>query len=113
LNQPLSEGDFVAVARFADLDERRPAIAHVGDYEVALFLVDGDVRAYENACPHQGGPIGEGQIEGATVTCPWHAWTFDLRTGGMALGADFARLRRFNVRVHEGTVEVASEPEAL
>jgi nitrite reductase/ring-hydroxylating ferredoxin subunit len=114
INEPVSAGgDFVAVARLTDVDETRPAIVRVGEYEVALFLVDGDVRAYENACPHQGGPIGEGQIEGTTVTCPWHAWTFDLHTGGMALGADFARLRRFEARVQDGRIEVATEPEAL
>jgi nitrite reductase (NADH) small subunit len=103
---------FVATVPLVNLAGDRPAIVRVGPYEVAIFLVDGEVRAYENACPHQGGPIGEGQIEGTTVTCPWHAWTFDLRTGGMALGLDFARLRRFDARVRDGWVDVALEPEA-
>jgi nitrite reductase/ring-hydroxylating ferredoxin subunit len=104
---------FVAAARLTDITPDRPVIARVGEYEVAIFLVDGEVAAYENACPHQGGPIGEGQIEGTTVTCPWHAWTFDLHSGEMAIGPGFARLRRFESRTCGGWVEVAAEPEPV
>lgn len=107
------EAEFVPVAPLAGVTPDRPAIVLVGSYEVAIFLVDGEVRAYENACPHQGGPIAEGEIEGTNVTCPWHAWTFDLRTGRMAIGADFACLRRFDARVRGDVIEVALEPEAI
>lgn len=49
---------------------------------VALFrIADGEVVATEGACPHRGGPLGEGLLEGCRLTCPWHAWSFDLRTG--------------------------------
>ena len=82
----------------------------VGAYDVALFNVDGTYYAYENACPHQGGPIAEGYIEGATVTCPWHAWCFDLRTGSMTIG-DFARLASFPLELEDGKVRIASAPE--
>jgi nitrite reductase/ring-hydroxylating ferredoxin subunit len=108
-----AEAAFTPVGPLAGVTPHRPAIVLVGSYEVAIFLVDGEVRAYENACPHQGGPIAEGEIEGTTVTCPWHAWSFDLRTGGMAIGADFARLRRFDARVRGDVIEVALEPEAI
>jgi nitrite reductase/ring-hydroxylating ferredoxin subunit len=101
--------NFVRVA--AGVAPDTPLIANVGRYEVALFNVGGEIRAYENACPHQGGPIGEGWVEDGVVTCPWHAWRFDLRTGAMTLG-DFARLRRFDVRVEPDGVYVAAEPEA-
>ncbi|HEY3675633.1 MAG TPA: Rieske (2Fe-2S) protein [Candidatus Tumulicola sp.] len=114
MSEPASSaGVFVGAARRIDIAPDRPAIVRIGQYEVAIFLVDGAVHAYENACPHQGGPIGEGQIDGATVTCPWHAWTFDLHTGEMAIGPGFASLRRFESRVRDGWVEVATEPEPL
>jgi nitrite reductase/ring-hydroxylating ferredoxin subunit len=101
---------FVAALKRERLPRDGAAIVRAGRYEVAIFDVGGELHAYENACPHQGGPIGEGTIEDGTVTCPWHAWCFDLRTGSMTLG-DFARLRRFAVREESGRIEVATEPE--
>jgi nitrite reductase/ring-hydroxylating ferredoxin subunit len=106
------EVPFVRVLRNAGvIAADRATVVTVGRYDVALFNVGGEVRAFENACPHQGGPISEGIIEGATVTCPWHAWCFDLRTGSMTLG-DFARLRPFAVSVRDDGVYVSTEPAA-
>lgn len=47
----------------------------------ALFNVDGEIFALDNVCPHAGGPLGEGSLEGTIVTCPWHGWSFDVKTG--------------------------------
>lgn len=49
--------------------------------EIALFNVDGDIFALDNTCPHAGGPLGEGSMEERIVTCPWHGWSFDVRSG--------------------------------
>jgi nitrite reductase (NADH) small subunit len=49
--------------------------------ERALFHRDGSFFALDNACPHEGGPLGEGEVSDGIVTCPWHGWTFDLKTG--------------------------------
>jgi nitrite reductase/ring-hydroxylating ferredoxin subunit len=48
---------------------------------VALFNVDGQFYALDGVCPHQGGPLGQGCLAGPIVTCPWHGWQFDVRTG--------------------------------
>ncbi|MCI0658018.1 MAG: Rieske 2Fe-2S domain-containing protein [Acidobacteria bacterium] len=48
---------------------------------LALFNVDGDFFAVDNSCPHRGGPLGEGYLQGRVVTCPWHGWQFDVTTG--------------------------------
>jgi nitrite reductase (NADH) small subunit len=84
---------------------------NVGRYEIALFNVGGNYYALENACPHQGGPIAEGWVENLTVTCPWHAWCFDLRTGSLTMG-DFALIPRFEVRVEQDGVYLSAEPVA-
>lgn len=49
--------------------------------EIALFNIEGEIYALDNSCPHQGGPLGEGDIEDSCVTCPWHGWQFDVKTG--------------------------------
>jgi len=51
------------------------------DRVIALYHVDDQVYALDGICPHQGGPLGEGQLEGCVVTCPWHGWQYDVRTG--------------------------------
>ena len=52
---------------------------------LALFNVDGDFFAVDNSCPHRGGPLGEGYLQGRVVTCPWHGWQFDVTTGASPL----------------------------
>lgn len=49
--------------------------------EYALCNVDGHYHAVLNECPHQGGPLAEGYLDGNKITCPWHSWSFDLTNG--------------------------------
>lgn len=51
------------------------------DKPMALFNIDGEFFAINHICPHRGGPLADGRLEGSIVTCPWHGWTFDVRTG--------------------------------
>jgi nitrite reductase/ring-hydroxylating ferredoxin subunit len=102
--------EYLAVAAASEVCPDAATIVKVGRYDVALFRLNEEIFAYENACPHQGGPIGEGIVEAGTVTCPWHAWCFDVRSGMLTLG-DFARLRSFRVLVDGEMVYVAREPD--
>jgi len=47
----------------------------------ALFNVSGAFYALDNACSHRGGPLGEGDLDGTVVVCPWHAWRWDVTSG--------------------------------
>jgi ferredoxin-nitrite reductase len=49
--------------------------------EYALFRIDGNVHAIDNACPHEGAPLAQGEVANGVVTCPWHGWTFNPCTG--------------------------------
>lgn len=73
--------DFVKVASTGDIPEGEGRCFEVNDQQVAIFNVDGIFYALDNVCPHQGGPLGEGELDGNMVTCPWHAWDFDVTTG--------------------------------
>ena len=98
--------------RIANASEIPPGTGRpfvVGRYELAVFNIDGDFFALENSCPHQGGPIADGWLEGPLVTCPWHGWCFDVRSGKMTLG-DFARVRKFLVRREAEAIMVSDEP---
>jgi nitrite reductase/ring-hydroxylating ferredoxin subunit len=55
--------------------------AEVDGKELAVYNVDGKYYCTSNICPHQGGPLHEGMLEGANIVCPWHAWVFDISNG--------------------------------
>jgi 3-phenylpropionate/trans-cinnamate dioxygenase ferredoxin component len=72
-------------ARCGRADEIPPGgskVVQVNEHTVAIFNLEGTLYAIDNVCPHQGGPLGEGYLEeDGVVSCPWHAWNFDVRTG--------------------------------
>lgn len=78
---------------------------------LAIFkLSENEVRAMEGMCAHQGGPIAQGQIHGSCVTCPWHGWQYDVRSG-VNLISQKQMLATFPVEVRAGEVWVdAGEP---
>jgi nitrite reductase/ring-hydroxylating ferredoxin subunit len=56
-------------------------VAVGGGRLVCVANIDGDICVTDNTCPHWGGPLGQGKIRDGMLVCPWHGWTFDLRTG--------------------------------
>lgn len=81
----------------------------VGKHAVALFRLADGYYALEDSCPHQGAPISDGYIENGEVTCSWHAWCFNIRTGQMTLG-DLCVVPRFDVKIENNMVLVCDEP---
>ena len=69
------------LAKLSEIQEGQSIVVDVDTKPIALFKVQGAVYALDNTCPHRGGPLGEGSLDGSEVTCPWHAWTFDVKTG--------------------------------
>jgi nitrite reductase/ring-hydroxylating ferredoxin subunit len=80
-----------------------------GERIVALFNVAGEFFALDGVCPHQGGPLGKGCLKGHVVTCPWHGWQFDVRTGQHQISATI-RQPSLPVRVEHGEVFVDVGP---
>lgn len=96
---------FVAVAKAADLSPGQIRVVEAGGRKVALVNVAGAIHAVDNECPHFGGPMGLGKLDGAKLSCPWHGWTFDVTTGENVHSPQLA-LRCFNVKVEDGEVLV-------
>lgn len=65
---------------------------------IVVLDVPGGLVAVQSACPHNGGPICEGELSGETLSCPWHGYNYNVRSG--ACEDDSAlRLDRYEVRV--------------
>ncbi|MBS3171678.1 non-heme iron oxygenase ferredoxin subunit [Candidatus Woesearchaeota archaeon] len=71
----------VKVANKSEVKEDQGKLVNVNGKELALFNIKGEFFAIENICPHRGGPLSEGFLEGNNVNCPWHGWQFDVKTG--------------------------------
>jgi NAD(P)H-dependent nitrite reductase small subunit len=100
--------NFVKVAEFGDLPDDTGMVVEAGGQEIALFKVGVEVYALENECPHREGPIGEGELEDDVVTCPWHAWQVNVRTGEVVYDPRLCA-KTFRCRVEDGAVYVEIE----
>ena len=82
-----------------------PQTVAVEGREVAVFLIEGQVYAIDNLCPHRGGPLGQGDLSGHLIHCPVHAWAFDVRTGVAASNPGLA-IATYRTRVVAGWVQL-------
>ena len=98
--------EFLKVATTDEVPPGRAKLIEVGGNEIALFNIGGSYHAIDNSCTHVGGPLCEGEIAGAEVTCPWHGAVFDV-TSGQVLGPPAAsNVNRYSVRVEGADIEV-------
>lgn len=77
---PRRDTPLVRVAA-AEVGEEAATLVSVGNAEVGVAVVDGEPYAFRPACPHRGGPLGGATVKDGAVVCPWHRFTFDLKTG--------------------------------
>lgn len=81
-HDPVARPPCVRVAELSEIRPRNSKLV-VGPFDkpMALFNVDGEIFAINAVCPHRGGPLAAGTLTGSVVRCPWHGWTFDVKTG--------------------------------
>jgi 3-phenylpropionate/trans-cinnamate dioxygenase ferredoxin component len=72
---------FVRTVKVDELPEGTVRELMVEGKAIALANIGGKFYAINNTCLHRGGPLGQGLLEGEVVTCPWHAWQYDMTTG--------------------------------
>jgi len=94
------------VAAAAELGDGQAKVVEVEGRSVAVFNVEGAYYAIDNVCPHRGGPLGEGDVEGKIVVCPWHGWRWDVTTGANANNPT-VRVSCYPVTVEQGSIFVA------
>lgn len=93
------------VGPVASIAEGEQKIVDAGDHSVGVFHHDGQWYALSNSCLHRGGPVCTGTLEGTTLTCPWHGYQYDIRTGELLLDSSSC-LPTYKVTVQEDQVYV-------
>ncbi|MHB8586570.1 MAG: Rieske (2Fe-2S) protein [Thermoplasmatota archaeon] len=100
---------WIRVASVEEFREDR-RVVETDSTSIIVLRLGGQFSAFENVCPHRGGPVATGPLENDVLTCPDHGWKFNARTG-VHVSTPVIRLRRHGVRVRDGVVEVAAVAE--
>ncbi len=100
---------FVTVAQVGEIPPGTGRTVQVNGIWIAVFNVGGTFYAIDNACPHAGGPLGEGTLCGAVVECPWHGWKFNV-VSGQREGNPNIEVACCHVRVEGNDVQVTLPP---
>jgi len=117
------------VAEAGEIPPGGRKIVEVGGRSIGVFNLGGEYFALRNRCPHQGGPLCEGktwglararvpgEIEydrpGEILTCAWHGWEFDIRTGQSWCEPERLRVRRYAVSVEPGEALATADDAPL
>lgn len=97
---------YVVVGRADSLAAGQMRECIVDGIELVLVNVDGEIFALGNRCPHQGGPLSKGSLKGDELTCAWHCWSFDARTGRPRWPDGVWRLPRYPIKIEDGQIHV-------
>ena len=102
---------WTAVMQDENLKENTLTKVTAHGVDIVLYKNHRKIYALANTCSHAGGPLAEGSVNtDGCVTCPWHQSVFDLATGEVVHGPASAPQTVFEVRRHEGSVEVRLRP---
>ncbi|HUS40722.1 MAG: non-heme iron oxygenase ferredoxin subunit [Pirellulales bacterium] len=92
--------DFIKVATVAEIPDPGKLTVECGDDIVVVFHVDGQFTCIDDVCTHDGGPLGDGELDGCHIICPRHGASFDIRTG-----AAVTMPATQDTRVHETKID--------
>ncbi len=98
-------GEFKKVASATEIPPGQGKIIDMDGNSIAVWNIGGNFFAFQNICPHRGGPVGEGELEGTVITCPWHGWSFELPSGVSPINPAL-KLTCYDVQVEGDDVKV-------
>jgi len=99
-------GKLVKVGSVKDIPPGFGKLVEAEGKRIAVFNVGGTFYAIDDTCPHQGGPLSEGELEGEVVTCPWHGSTFNVTTGAVLTPPARAGVSRYPVQDAGGVLSI-------
>lgn len=104
----MADRQFVKVAEVDELSPGEMKAVEVGEDQILLANVAGNIYACDDVCTHQGAPLSEGALEGDKVECPWHGSVFNVVTGEVIGPPASENLRLFQVAIQGQDILVGS-----
>jgi len=96
----------IKIATIEEIPIGQAKKVRVGNKDVAIFNVSGTFYAIDDSCPHRGGPLSEGELQGREVTCPWHGAAFDITTGAHLCPPANSDVMTYKVQVMDNEVMI-------
>jgi len=97
---------FTKAATLTDLPAGTAKQVTLNGKAIGLFNVGGTVYAIDDTCPHRGGPLWEGEVQGTEVSCPWHGARFDVTTGSHLSPPAPTDVRSYTVQIVGDEIQV-------
>lgn len=97
---------WIRITETENIPVREGRAVQLGRREIAIFRTPDKFYALDNMCPHNGGPLCDGIVKGASVVCPLHGWNISLETGQVTKPDVPIGCRTYPVRVVDGVVEL-------
>ncbi len=88
-----------------ELNDGQSKILNLDGNVLVLLRVKDSYFAVSNNCLHRGGPLGEGELNGYEITCPWHGWKYDVRNGSFTI-IPTLKVKTYGVKIVNGAVFV-------
>ena len=96
----------MTVAKTGEVPPGQAKFVDVNGTPVALFNIGGTYYAIDDTCPHSGGPLSEGEVQGTAVTCPWHGAQFDVTSGKVLTPPADEGVKSYPVRVEGDEIKL-------
>jgi nitrite reductase/ring-hydroxylating ferredoxin subunit len=99
-------GELIRIAARSDVGSGKAIAVELMGQRIAVFNAEGTYYAIGDTCTHRGGPLSEGEVQGTTVTCPWHGAQYDLQTGNVLRPPAPQGVHSYKVVVEDDDIKV-------
>jgi nitrite reductase/ring-hydroxylating ferredoxin subunit len=101
-----SQVEYFDIGPVVELPSGDRIFVEVAGRPIVIFNIAGELFSIADTCSHDDGPVGEGDIEGYSITCPRHGGQFDVRTGGALKMPAVVDIPAYPVRVVSGVIQL-------
>lgn len=98
--------EYLTVAQTGEVPSGKSKVVDIGGHRIALFNVNDQYFAVDDECPHAGGSLSEGDVDGVIIECPLHGARFDLASGQVLSPPAETGVASYNVRVQGNDVMI-------
>ena len=106
-----SKIEFVEIAPISDLPNGERLFVEIEGKPLVIFNIAGQFFSIGDVCSHDDGPVGEGDLDGYTITCPRHGAEFDIRTGKVMQMPAVVDIPAYPVKVMDGMIHIGVPKE--